>query len=168
MELKESSHSLSELLGDDGPIPDTIGLTPQLVDDELPVLPSSSQACGTIRTVGSSVITQSPHQANTGSSTSSTVSKTISTSRSSHTSVTASRPTHQSSTTSSSSRVHHQHGTGTVATPHSHTHASIVMDSDLGVDSVLTAPGVQRKRLRRASIENRCVGGVCYHTRWLV
>lgn len=165
MELKESSHSLSELLGDDGPIPDTIGLTPQLVDDELPVLPSSSQACGTIRTVGSTVITQSSHQANTGNSTSSTASKTISASRS-HTSVTASRPTHQSST--SSSRVHHQHGTGTVATPHSHTHASIVVDSDVGVDSVLTASGVQRKRSRRASIENRCVGEVCYHTRWLV
>ena len=166
MELKESSHSLSELLGDDGPIPDTIGLTPQLVDDELPVLPSSSQACATIRTVGSTVITQSSHQANTGSSSSSTVSKAISASRSSHTSVTASRPTHQSST--SSSRVHHQHGTGTVATPHSHTHASIVVDSDVGVDSVLTASGVQRKRSRRASIENRCVGEVCYHTRWLV
>lgn len=156
MELKESSHSLSELLGDDGPIPDTIGLTPQLVDDELPVLPSSSQACGTIRTVGSSVITQS-NQANTGSSTSSTASKSNSTSRSSHTSVTTSRPTHQSSS-SSSSRVHHQHGMGTVANPYSHTHASIVMDTDVGVDSVLTAPGAQRKRSRRASIENRWVG----------
>lgn len=157
MELKESSHSLSELLGDDGPIPDTIGLTPQLVDDELPVLPSSSQACGTVRTVGSSVITQS-HQSSTGSSTglsSSAASKSSSTSRSSHTSVTASRPTHQSSTTSS--RVHQQHGTGTVATPHSHSHAGIAMDTDVGVESVLTATGAQRKRSRRASIENRCV-----------
>ena len=156
MELKESSHSLSELLGDDGPIPDTIGLTPQLVDDELPVLPSSSQACaGTIRTVSSTVITQA-HQANTGSSASSATSKSNSTTR---TSVTASRPTHQTSTSSSSSsRVHHLHGTGTVATPHSHTHthASIGTD-DVGVDSVLTAAGAQRKRPRRPSIENRCV-----------
>ena len=155
MELKESSHSLSELLGDDGPIPDTIGLTPQLVDDELPVLPSSSQACGgTIRTVSSTVITQA-HQPNTGSSASSSAtSKSNSTTR---TSVTASRPAHQTSTSSSSSsRVHHLHGTGTVATPHSHTHASIVTDDIVG-DSVLTAAGAQRKRSRRASIENRCV-----------
>ena len=167
MELKESSRSLSELLGDGGPIPKTIGLTPQLVDDELPVLPSSSQGCGSIRTVGSSVITQSQpsHQANTGGSAASTASRSNSISRSSHTSVTASRPTHQSSA-SSSSRVHHQHGTGTVPAPHSHTPASIVMDTDVVVDSVLT--GAQRKRSRRASIENRCVDEACYHTGWLV
>ena len=159
MELKESSHSLSELLGDDGPIPDTIGLTPQLVDDELPVLPSSSQACATIRTVGSSVITQS-HQAGTGSSSSATglssvTPKSISNSRSNHTSVTVPRTAHLSSSTSST-RLHHQHGTGTGAISHSHSHATIIMDSDVGVDSVSTTV-TQRKRSRRASVENRYV-----------
>ena len=166
MELKESSHSLSELLGDDGPIPDSIGLTPQLVDDELPVLPSSSQGGGTIRTVGSSVITQS-HQSSSGGvtgSSSSTATKSNSV-RSSHTSVAASRTTHQGSSTSSSRG--HQHGTGTATNSHSHSHSNshstvgVGMDMDSGVDfNMLSTPsaiGAQRKRSRRASNDNRCV-----------
>lgn len=172
-ELKESSHSLSELLGDDGPIPDTIGLTPQLVDDELPVLPSSSQASAmTIRAVSNSVITHS-HQSGSagvasGTSTSTAAAKAPS-SRSGHVSVSTSRVAHQGTTTSSS-RSHQQHGTGTGtgtstgvvpyshSHSHTHSHSTVVLDTDSGVDHVTPVPsvtGMQRKRVRRPSVENR-------------
>lgn len=149
------------------------------MDDELPVLPSSSQASGpVIRAVGSSVITQS-HQSSSGngSSAGATPSPTVSKatpSRSGHTtSVATTRTPHQSAPTSgvlsssTAARGHHQQqqhgtGTGTVVTPHSQS--TIVLDGagtgDGRTDYVSSVPpvaGMQRKRARRASIENRYI-----------
>ena len=41
-ELKDSSQALSDILGE-APISNSVGLTPTLMDDELPVLPSAKQ-----------------------------------------------------------------------------------------------------------------------------
>ena len=41
-ELKDSSQALSDILGE-APVSKSVGLTPALMDDELPVLPSAKQ-----------------------------------------------------------------------------------------------------------------------------
>ena len=122
-ELKESSQVLSEILGA-GEIPTSsaVTLTPQLIDDELPVLPSStnkqSSVVPSIRTVNSSF--------SSNKTTSSSVRTSIphSNSTSNH------RHVHASGGNGVQSHSHNVHGTGTGS--HSHSHASANMEE--GVD----------------------------------
>lgn len=73
-EIKESSHALSDILGEP-PTSNTIGLTPQLADTELPVLPSSKHT--TVPSMSTAAInsaTQTTSSAVKAATTSATVS----------------------------------------------------------------------------------------------
>ncbi len=70
-ELKESSQALSDILGDPHPS-STVGLTPQLEDDEIPVLPSAKPSITAttptslpVPTSGSKATPVQPHSSST-------------------------------------------------------------------------------------------------------
>ena len=140
--MKNSNQVLSEILGE-VPTSSAVTLTPQLVDDELPVLPSSSKASATptIWTISSSIMLNSSNSKTT--STSSYVSSSSSRNSGPHFHTTN----------------HHVHGTGMNVQAQSHSHNSVVGIED-GSDSRTrhgSSNGVSnsgvRKRMRRLSTE---------------
>lgn len=144
-ELKNSSQALSDILGE-APVSSSVGLTPTLMDDELPVLPSAKQ--GSIPVASQPLTTSGPQ------SQASTTKSTLPTPTQSHPPPITSIPAQG-------------HSYFSYPTPIMSTGFSADHDPPVGggMFPPSSSPGaVARKRLRRPSAE-RAPGYVCVYVR---
>lgn len=125
-ELKDSSQALSDILGDSAAPSTSVGLTPQLVDDELPMLSNSKsgQAVRTVTSITSSVSSSQPHNTAAGTS--------------------------RSVNTQTAAAAAQQHGTGIGAHAKAHSHVDLTDRMESG-HSTSSSSMIGKKRANRLS-----------------